>query len=498
MSTFENGYKNFEKNIGNIGISSGSNYVNDVEKEIINLERQMNALKGNNRGIEQLKGNVAEIWHSGTHNIDAVIKQVDSRTEVPNVNTFGSADIESNFKKDFGLKYYKNGTESAKQQSTSYFERYRADKGSTSFEEFLNKRGISESDVLAHESIYNGQTRIIPKEQMDEAISFLHRKINEEGIKRPELAKKYKETLEKLTDKIKSSKGSESIALTELESKEIARMAKDGLFESEKFGITTEELIKFKNIMNQSLKAGLTAATISAVLKITPELFRIIENLIKNGEIDIEQFKKTGFEGLNSGAEGFLRGSISSMITSSCLSGQLGATLKTVDPTLIGVATVLTMNAIQNSYKLAKNEITKQEFVDSCFRDLFISSCSIYMGSVVQGLIEIPILGYLIGSFIGSMGGAFIYDVGYNKCLSFCVDSGFTFFGIVKQDYKLPNEVLNALGIKVFEYEKFIPKKIDIIKFEYKKFTPITFVQKKIDIVIVRRGVIGVSTIGYV
>lgn len=498
MNSFEKGYKNFEKSIGSVSVNIGVNYINEVEKEIINLERQMNALKGNNRGIEQLKGNVAEIWHSGTHNIDAVIKQVDSITDVPNVNKFGSADIKGNWGEDFGLKYYKNGTKSAKQQSTSYFERYSADKSGNSFEEFLTKRGISESDVLAHESIYNGQARVIPKDQMEEAISFLNRKINEESFKRPELAEKYKETLEKLTDKIRSSKGSESIPLTELESKEIARMAKEGLFDSEKFGLTAEELVKFKNIMNLSLKAGLTAATISAVLKMTPELFKIIENLIKNGEIDIEQFKKTGFEGLNSGAEGFIRGSITSMITSSCLSGKLGATLKTVDPTIIGVATILTMNAIQNSYKLAKNEITKEEFVDRCFRDLFVSSCSLYMGSVVQGLIEIPILGYLIGSFIGSMGGAFIYDVGYSKCLSFCVDSGFTFFGIVKQDYKLPSDVLEALGIKVFEYEKFIPKKFEIIKFEYKKFTPITFTPKKLDIVILRRGVIGVSTIGYV
>ena len=56
--------------------------------------------------------------------------------------------------------------------------------------------------------------------------------------------------------------------------------------------LTTEELIKYDYIVQQAFKAGLTAATISVVLKVAPEIIKAIDYLIKNGEINAVQFKK--------------------------------------------------------------------------------------------------------------------------------------------------------------------------------------------------------------
>ena len=104
----------------------------------------------------------------------------------------------------------------------------------------------------------------------------------------------------------------------------------------------------------------------------------------------------------------------------------------------------------------------------------------------------------MIGSFFGSAIGAFAYNCGYSAVMSFCIDTGFTMFGLVKQDYTLPEDVLEYIGIDVFQYEKFLPK-----QFQKENFAPLNFNQRKfeadtIGIHILRRGVIGVSEIGYV
>ena len=46
--------------------------------------------------------------------------------------------------------------------------------------------------------------------------------------------------------------------------------------------------------LDQALKAGLTAATITAIMQLVPELYKAIDYLIKHGEIDLNQLKKSG------------------------------------------------------------------------------------------------------------------------------------------------------------------------------------------------------------
>jgi predicted transcriptional regulator len=502
MSSFSDGYQNFIKSSPGYGSVKGAEYVKTVEAGINKLKEDINQFNGFGTASDKLKGDVAEFWHSGTHNIDAAVKDVKARTSVDRNNTFASSDISSNFNKKFGVKYYKDGVSSAKAQSTSYFQRYMEYKAETnsniSFSDFLKQRNISENDVLMHDPIYHGQIRIIPKEQLEAAQEFLKRKIAEETNTRPELVKKYQETLEMLEIKIKSNQGSESIALTEKEARKLAELAKKGEFDPAEYGLTTEELIKFKYIMQQSLKAGLSAATISMVLKIVPELYKIIDNLIKTGEISIDDIKNTGFVALSGGAEGFLRGSISAGITIACLSGQFGTVLKSVDPTIIGAVTVIALNTIQNSYKVARGKMTKEEFTDACMRDLFVTTCSLVLGSVTQGFIEIPVLGYLIGSFIGSIAASFIYDTAYKTFLSFCCETGFTFFGLVDQNYELPIGILKKMGIKVIEYKKFSPKKLDVQRLNIARIKLSKIKLETLEITFIRRGVIGVNKIGYV
>ena len=513
MKAFKEGYEFFEQNAGNFaGHAAGVHYIDAVESEIKKLVNNLNEFETNGARIDTLKGDVAEFWHAGTFNINAAINSSKNRVQVDRSHDFGSADITGvNFDAKFGLKYYKNGASSAEQQAKSIFQRfseYKSQGGKESLDLYLEKRGYS-ADTILSDPVYTGQYRVIPSDQLKEATMFLERKIREEAVKRPEPVHRYEETLKLLSDKVKDNEGNESIALSEQEARELARLSKEGGVNPEDLHLTTEELIKYTDILKKSYKAGLTAATISMVLKVAPEIWNAVAYLIKNGYVDEKQFKKIGFAALTGAGEGFVRGTVSAAITASCLSGVFGKTLKKVNPSVVGVVTVLVMNSMKSSYKVFTGEMNRSEMVSELIKEMFITTCAFSMGLLGNAYIKIPLpnflsklnkvvpLGYMIGSFVGSISGSVIYSSIYNPVISFCVDSGFTLFGLVNQDYELPEEVLKEIGIEVFEYEKFEYEPFEYEKFEYEKFEYEQFEYERLHTIFLRRGVIGVNCVGY-
>lgn len=153
--------------------------------------------------------------------------------------------------------------------------------------------------------------------------------------------------------------------------------------------------------------------------------------------------------------------------------------------------------------------MNRSEMVTELIKEMFITTCAFSMGLLGKAYIKIPLpkflsqlnevvpLGYMIGSFVGSIAGSVIYSSIYNPVLSFCVESGFTLFGLVDQDYELPEEVLKEIGIEVFEYEKFEFEPFEYEKFEYERFEYEQFEYEKLHTIFLRRGVIGVNCIGY-
>ncbi len=501
MDAFKEGFDFFAKNSSDfVGMQLGSEYVETVNEEINNFVDSVAHFEGMNSDISTLKGDFAEFWHAGTFNIDAAVKGSSNRVQVDRSHDFGSVDVSGkNFDGAYGLKYYKTGAKSAEQQAKSVFEafkKYQSSGGKESLEEYLKNRNYQDDSVL-NDPVYAGQVRVIPSDQLEEATKWLERKIAEEGSKRPEQVERYKETLKLLRDKISDNKGNESIPLSEEEAKRLAQLAKEGNIDPEDLGLTTEELIKYEYILKQAFKAGLTAATISIVLRTAPEIVNAIKYLIENGEIDEEHFKKVGFAAIQGGAEGFIRGTISAAITTACKSGVWGSALKSVDPSVIGAVTVLVMNTMKNSYSVATGKMTRYEMANELIKTMFTTTCSLAMGAVAQAFIEVPVLGYMIGSFVGSLVGSFAYNATYKSAISFCVDTGFTMFGLVKQDYTLPDDVLKEIGIDVFEYDEFEYDEFEYDEFEYDEFEYDRFEPTQIDFTFLRRGVIGVNEIGF-
>ena len=507
MTDFERGYSFFAEHLdAYVSALDGEEYIGTIDEEISKFIDNLKRFDGYQTSVKQLKGDAAEVWHSGTFNIQAALHDSQHRTRVDRSHGLGSVDVSTNFHQRIGSKFCGTAEDSAKAQSISIFQRFREYQyggGTLSFEEYLEKNGYSNSETVLHDPLYTGQIRLIPKDQLEDAIAFLKRKIASEGNTRPEQTARYRETLGLLTDRIKDGEGIESVPLTEKEARRLAQLAKEGKATAEALGQTTEDLVKFEHIMNQAFKAGLSSAVISLVLRTAPEIFKSIEHLIQLGEIDAEDFQKIGFAAVQGSAEGFIRGSVSAALTTAIKAGLLGESVKGIDPSVIGAVTVIVMDTMKNAFKVAQGQMTQRELANDLVRETFVSACSLVAGGITQIWIEIPVFGFMLGSFLGSMIGSFVYTCGYNAILSFCVDTGFTMFGLVEQDYKLPEEVLEQIGIDVFQYEKFEYPHFEYQKFEYPKYEHKQFVHKqfdysKLNMVFLRRGVIGVHRIGYV
>ena len=132
-------------------------------------------------------------------------------------------------------------------------------------------------------------------------------------------------------------------------------------------------------------------------------------------------------------------------------------------------------------------------------QDLFVSSAALAGGYTGQVLLhQLPVVGYLIGSFVGSVTGSFVYNTGYKAVISFCTETGVTLFGLVDQDYTLPDDIIAEMGLETFEYEKIELESFEPESFSFDTFKPETFEPESLGITYLRRGVIGVSKIGYV
>lgn len=502
---FEDGYNSFCCNTDSyVAARLGEDYVKNVADIISDLESDINSFNGFKTPTDNLKGDIAEFWHSGTFNIDAAVKGSKSQTFVDRSHDFASADITSNFGIKYGLKYYADGRKSADAQSISYFERYskyKSQSGRTdlSFLDFLRERGIDDESVM-YDPIYSGQVRVIPADQLKEAISYLKTKIAAEMLKdgpnRFEQIARYQDTLNNLSAVLESSDGVESIELTESQAKDIAAIAKEGRFKASDYGLTTEELVKFQYIIKEGLRAGTSAAVISFVLKTAPEIYKCIDKLVKQGEIDEDDLRKVGFAALSGAATGFVRGFVAASLTTACKTGAFGEALKTVDPSGIAGLTVIMVETLSDSFKVVAGDMPANQMADNLIKNVIVTSAGVGLGIVFKTYLAFIPGSYLLGNFIGTAIGSFVYQTTENAIMSFCINSGSTFFGLVKQDYTLPDEVLLRLGFDLAELETC---ELETCELETCELETCELETCELETVyMLRRGVIGFHRIGYI
>ena len=107
-----------------------------------------------------------------------------------------------------------------------------------------------------------------------------------------------------------------------------------------------------------------------------------------------------------------------------------------------------------------------------------------------------PGIGFAIGSLLGCS-VAVVYNIRKKKFISFCVDTGFTCFGLVEQNYELPDKVLKELGIGTAKISR-----ANVGRTQIKRTEDTTDIGRTsyetVNMTVLRRGIIGVNKIGYV
>ena len=494
---FREGFEFFQRNAdalfsAEIATEFGKKTSNYVE-ELTALEESINAFKDYKTPSAQLKGDIAEFWAAGTFNVNAAKSGAINRAVVNRSNEYASADITLKSGENFSLKYNATGTDSAKQQAISVFQKfkeYQSHGGKDSLAEYLNKRNYSDESVLS-DPIYSGQFRVIPKDQMEDAVKWLTQKIQKESTIRPDQVKRYQDTLHMLRNKLTDNNGNESIPLSKEEAHKLAEIAKEGKFKAEDFNLTSQEIA----IMKAALKDGFTAAAITMVLKVAPEIYKAIDYLIKTGNINLVQFKKIGFAAVTGAGEGFIRGAVASRLDK-----------------------INAENTLKNAVMVSIGKKTRNELTNELIRDMFVS-CGALAGSIlgkaggtiVGGVVgtyiggptgvaiakALSVAGSLLGSFVGSIAGTFVYNTVYKTAISFCIDTGVTLFGIVKQDYKLPEDIIEEMGLQTFDFDSFQPDTFETESFSFDTFEIDSIKPDTLGITMLRRGVIGVTKVGY-
>ena len=458
-----------------VAVHAGSQYVAQVNEAIEQLAKDIVAMKSNQTDAV-LGGYLAEVWHADTFNVDAIAAGSAHRAwvDVEGRIDYGSVDIRTNFGTDYSSKYMKNPEASAIAQA-----QYARDLGRPK---------------------YQGQERLIPTDHLEGALETANRQALRNEPIRPEVAESYREAGRHFTDRVSDGEGIESIPLTKENDLEMARQVKRDEFAPENFGESVATAIKTEYLIKQAAKAGMTTAAITVALQLAPEMYKALDYLIKTGQIDLMQVRRMGTKAISAGAEGFLRGSVSCALYIACEKGLLGEALKGVNSTALGTVVAIVIETLKNSVLVAAGKMTSRQ-MGAAFVDSVVISAGFVAGTHIGGVIgqalgfQLPGIGYLIGSLLGSA-FAVAYNIGKNRLISFCVDSGFTCFGLVDQNYELPEEVLSEMGIDTIQIPRATIPRAVIPKSQVHGT-----VQKAryetIDIKMVRRGVIGVNRVGY-
>lgn len=506
----EEGWRLLET-VQNISITNrtSNKYITDISAKINEFEQKINDTAGTCRGIAQEGGFVRETWAAYTLNINELIAGKKADNVVNKLNTLGSPDITMGDGRLVSSKSMATARQSINAQAMTIADRYRKyvssakSRGSTKIldiADYLDKAGLSM--INENDPLYYKQIRLIPSDQIADGTKMLVDNIRKELAKEmPDYDKVFAwhDTLNNLTDTIKDKNGIGSLPLTKQMDMEIAYKGQRRKFKAKDYGVSTSELIKPEHILKASLKAGLTAAAISAAIQLVPLTIKGIDYLHKYGEIDLNASAKNGALLLSNSAESFLLGAMSCAIYTACdLSPALSAMATNLTPAAIGIAAVFAINTIKYSYQLATGRITAREMGYQLTKQLVIAGCAIAGGAIALAIApEGNAIAFALGSLVGSLLASGAFLIGEKVFMAFCLDTGYTLFGLVDQNYELSEEMIREIGIDLIDLDYINDLTFDLPFYDL-PFHELPYIDEGyIDFKVYKRGVIGFAKIGY-
>lgn len=379
------------------GAENGIQYTGRIIQERDKLIEALNAYKGNAKSIDILKGDIAEVWHGGTFNINAAQKSSMDHADVPRSNDLGSPDIVLDSGKKYQSKYHKTAKDSADAQATSY--KQAAHNPST-------KKGAAEridsGEVRENAPLYEGQDRIIPSDQLEDAKKELSKKIAEENEKRPEQVERYQDTRDHITDKVENDEGVSSTPLTKEKSEEIAKDAQAGDVTPESVDLTNCDIIKIEYVMKNALKAGLQSATIAAGINMVLSLGA---KLVKEGkyfwDYEADDWKDILFDVGIGGIAGGVSGSVLYIVGSYAANAVSGVSALLM--ATFGIASLVP--------DYVDGKLSADEFIVEAEMICFDAALILLAGALGQSIIPVPALGAAIGSVAGMIATTIIQEI---------------------------------------------------------------------------------------
>jgi len=277
--------------------------------------------------------------------------------------------------------------------------------------------------------LYDGQTRIIPTDQLPEARAYLEGRITKlskiPGPQAEQLTATYQQTLDGLRDRLTAPDGVSSKPATYEEMQAIAELSQDGSFKPEDFGLTVSQVIPPKYIVKEVVGTGLEVGLLKAVFTIGPDVYSIISEAVKSGKLDQEEVKDTGIAGAIAMSEGFVEGSVSRIVIAACEEGLLGEALKSASPNVVGAIVFLTIEAAITGYSLAKGEITAADYGNLMADRIVITALAIPASAAILSILPGTKLFMLAGCLAGGMVACGGYTLAKDAVLEFVDGGGF-------------------------------------------------------------------------
>ena len=451
MNDFDKGFEFSARHAAAVpaGMDAAS-WVNSVEAAIEELYSAMNSYdhyKNSKAAQDSLKGFLAEEWAFGTANVDAAVKRVDAKGIRLDSHDLGSADVAWGADQ-YQLKFLTDAT-TLRDSYNGRPKRY----ADLSFDEWAVEKGFA--GKTPDDLLYGDMGGLIPSDKLEAAKQYTLIRIERaKGRGLDEEVQRWTKVRDNLTDRIETPEGVEGRPATneEMRRKAIDVSNKKKLDPADD-GMTTSQLIAASDIVKQSLKAGGTAAALSAALSVAPEIYRAIDYLIAEGEIDDEHLKSIGTAACAGATNGFVSGSATAAITAAAAKGAFGEMVKAAamgsrGANVIASLVVLTMETCRNSYLVASGRIEPVEMASNMGQSVFSTVMMLGGAAVATALTGGATLPVLIGSFVGGAAGSMAFKPVSSCVMKVCVDSGVTFFGLIEQDYEVPQHLLSMLGIK--------------------------------------------------
>ena len=416
----------FATNIASHDVSNYSVWAKELREAIIAANDNLMSVANTygNNSVPSLAGFYAEAFHVGSFNINSAKNNSSYLATLENSNELASVDISTNWGDDYSLKYYKNAKQSLDKQA-----------------ETLEGPGFPDSK-------YVGQKRLIPSDQLEEAKNEATKKIAKE-VNRPDVAKRYQETKDNLTDRIQSPDGVKSDLLTKGEADEWARNAKKKVI-----GFFPDKPVNLMNHVKEIGKAAGSAALISMTIQTAPILIKDIVRLcsdtnyqLKDFGTDIITFLKE--DGVLIGVDTFIKAGVAGSLTGLIKSGTLAGPFSSLSPTGVAALSVTSVETSKALWKWYKGELTGEQAVSEGFK-AGLKTCASLKGAMIgQATIPIP----LVGSIVGGMLASYLADKSINL-----VENSLTvkMLDVIDETFYLHKEVLATLFSINVDYQKLL------------------------------------------